>query len=171
MTNIIHSSILDYMIDKKKILNTLIQNLKTELHEIEAAAKSTKDLVTADDLKSEGKYDTRAIEASYLASAQNKRVEELKLDIQLLEDIELPETPSQTIQLGSLALIRCNDQERYYFISSTSGGSILQIDGQSMLVISVFSPIGNEALGLSAGESFEVEIPKETRSYEVVKVF
>ena len=159
------------MIDKRKIIQHLIENLKRELHEVEAAAKSTKDLATADDLKSEGKYDTRAIEASYLASAQNKRVEELKLDIQLLEDIEVPETPSSTIQLGSLAVISCNGQERFYFISSTSGGSMLQIDGHSMLVISVFSPIGNEALGLSAGESFEVETPKEIRNYEVVKVY
>lgn len=158
------------MIDKKLIIQQLISNLKKELSEAEAAANSAKDLVTADDLKSEGKYDTRAIEASYLASAQNKRVEEIKLDIQMLEDIELPEPPSATIQLGSLALIKCNGQERYYFISSTSGGSMLLIDGQPLLVISVFSPIGNEALGLAAGESFEVETPKETRTYDVVKV-
>lgn len=158
------------MINKKNIIEQLISSLKNELAEVEAAARSTKDLVTADDLKSEGKYDTRAIEASYLASAQNKRVEEIKLDIQMLEDIELPEVPSTSIQLGSLALIRCNNQERYYFISSTSGGSMLMVDDHAILVISVFSPIGNEALGLTAGESFEVETPKETRQYEIIAV-
>jgi len=158
------------VIDKKIILKQLIENLNRELQDAEAAAHSAKDLVTADDLKSEGKYDTRAIEASYLASAQNKRVEEIKLDIQMLEEIELPEPPSTIIQLGSLALIKCNGQEKYYFISSTSGGSIIQLDGHSILVISVFSPIGNEALGLQAGESFEVETPKETRIYEIIKV-
>jgi len=158
------------VIDKKLIIQQLITNLKKELSEAEAAATSAKDLATADDLKSEGKYDTRAIEASYLASAQNKRVDEIKLDIQMLEEIELPEPPSSSIQLGSLALIECNGQKRYYFISSTSGGSMLQIDGQPLLVISVFSPIGNEALGLTAGESFEVETPKETRTYSVLEV-
>lgn len=158
------------MINKKNIIDHLIETLKTELTGIEAAARSTKDLVTADDLKSEGKYDTRAIEASYLASAQNKRVEEIKLDIQMLEEIELPEIPSAVIQLGSLALIECNGHERFYFISSTSGGTILQLDGHSILVISVFSPIGNEALGLRAGESFEVDTPKETRSYKIIEV-
>jgi transcription elongation GreA/GreB family factor len=162
--------ILTTVIDKKLIIQQLISNLKKELSEAEAAATSAKALATADDLKSEGKYDTRAIEASYLASAQNKRVEEIKLDIQMLEEIELPEPPAASIQLGSLALIKCNGQERYYFISSTSGGSMLLIDGQPLLVISVFSPIGNEALGLSAGESFEVETPKETRTYQISKV-
>lgn len=160
------------MISKKKIVEALIEKLNSELIEVESAARSTRDLATAPDLKSEGKYDTRAIEASYLASAQNKRVEEIKLDIQMLEDLEIHiETPASKLQLGSLGLINCNGQERYYFISSTSGGSMLMIDNQPVLVISVFSPIGDAALGLGKGESFEVETPKETRQYEIVQVY
>jgi hypothetical protein len=158
------------LINKKKIVEQLIEKLNSELIEVESAAKSTRDLATADDLKSEGKYDTRAIEASYLASAQNKRVEEIKLDIQMLEDLSVQIESSTKLQLGSLGLIRCNQQERYYFLSSTSGGSMLMIDNQPILVISVFSPIGDAALGLGAGESFEVETPKEIRSYEVLEV-
>ena len=160
------------MIDKKKIVEVLIEKLNSELKEVESAARSTRDLATADDLKSEGKYDTRAIEASYLASAQNKRVEEIKLDIQMLEDLEVHvETTSSKLQLGSLGLISCNGQERLYFISSTSGGSMLMIDNNPILVISVFSPIGDAALGLGAGESFEVETPKETRQYEIREIY
>lgn len=157
------------MINKEKILKKLIENLNMELVNVEEAANSTKDLVTSDDLKSEGKYDTRAIEASYLASAQLKRVEEIKTDILMLEEIEL--ASSSKIQLGSLALIDFNGNERYYFLTSTSGGTILTIDEYAVLVISVFSPLGNGALGLQAGESFEVETPKELRSYTIVKVF
>lgn len=159
------------MIDKKKIVDALIEKLNTELIEVEGAAKSTKDLATADDLKSEGKYDTRAIEASYLASAQNKRVEEIKLDIQMLEDLAITIEPASKMQLGSLGLIACNGQERFYFLSTTSGGSMLMIDNHPILVISVFSPIGDAALGHGAGDSFEVETPKETRSYTVNQVY
>lgn len=159
------------MIDKKKIVDALIEKLNAELVEVESAAKSTKDLVTADDLKSEGKYDTRAIEASYLASAQNKRVEEIKLDIQMLEDLSLTIGPALKMQLGSLGLIACNQQERFYFLSTTSGGSMLMIDNNPILVISVFSPIGDAALGHGPGESFEVETPKETRLYKVQSVY
>lgn len=159
------------MIDKKKIVETLIEKLNKELIEVEGAAKSTRDLVTADDLKSEGKYDTRAIEASYLAGAQNKRVEEIKLDIQMLEDLAATIESSSKLQLGSVGLISCNGQKRLYFLSSTSGGSMLMIDEHPILVISVFSPIGDAALGLSAGESFEVETPKETRQYDIVEVY
>lgn len=157
------------MIDKKNILKKLIENLQTELGEVEGAAKSTRDLATQDDLKSEGKYDTRAIEASYLASAQQKRVEEIKIDIQMLEEIEIQN--SKKLQMGSLALIEYKGNERYYFLTSTSGGTMLTVDGQTILVISVFSPLGNGALGLVEGESFEVETPKELRTYKVLNVY
>lgn len=157
------------MLDKKIILEKLIENLRKELAEVESAANSTKQLATQDDLKSEGKYDTRAIEASYLAGAQQKRVEEIKIDIQMLEETELQS--STQLQMGSLALIEHKGQERFYFLTSTSGGTLLTVDGHTVLVISVFSPLGSEALGLKKGESFEVETPKETRSYKVVEVY
>ena len=159
------------MIDKKKIVESLIEKLVNELSEVESAAKSTKDLAQAPDLKSEGKYDTRAIEASYLASAQSKRVEEIKLDIQMLEDLAVTIEPASKMQLGSLGLITCNGQERLYFLSTTSGGSMLMIDNHPILVISVFSPIGDAALGYGAGDSFEVETPKETRFYKISQVY
>lgn len=157
--------------DKKEIISQLILGLEKELREMQAAAQSAKDLATQDDLKSEGKYDTRAIEASYLAGAQAKRVEEIKLDIQMLEEIELPDVAATKIQLGSLALINYNGHEKFYFISSTSGGALLNVKGESVLVISVFSPIGDAALGLGAGDSFEVETPKETRQYRIIQIF
>ncbi|MFA6238354.1 MAG: hypothetical protein WC635_13560 [Bacteriovorax sp.] len=156
------------MLDKKIILKKLIENLNVELEEVEGAAKSTRDFATQDDLKSEGKYDTRAIEASYLASAQMKRVDEIKTDIQMLEEIEIQD--STKIQMGSLALIEHNGNSRYYFLTSTSGGTMLKIDNETVMVISVFSPLGNGALGLIEGECFDVETPKEMRTYNVLKV-
>lgn len=156
-------------IDKKKIVEALIEKLNTELKELEGAARSARDLATSSESKSEGKYDTRAIEASYLAGAQSKRVEEIKMDIQMLEDLDVSSVSSK-LQLGSLALINCNGQERFYFLSSTSGGSMLMIDNHPILVISVFSPIGDTALGLGVGESFEVETPKESREYEIKNI-
>jgi len=157
------------MFDKKIILDKLIENLKVELQEVEDAAKSSRDLATQDDLKSEGKYDTRAIEASYLAGAQLKRVEEIKIDIQMLEELELTQSPK--LQMGSLAQLAHNGQSRFYFLTTTSGGTMLEIEGETVLVISVFSPLGNGALGLVKGESFEIETPKELRIYEVLEVY
>jgi transcription elongation GreA/GreB family factor len=48
---------------------------------------------------------------------------------------------------------------------------MMQIDGNGILIISVFSPIGNAALGLGKNEFFEVETPKEIREYKVIDVY
>ena len=42
-----------------------------------AAAKDAKENATGEETKSDGKYDTRAIEAAYLAGAQAKQAEKL----------------------------------------------------------------------------------------------
>ena len=157
------------MINKKIIVKKIIENLQNELKEVEGAAKSSRDLATQSDMKSEGKYDTRAVEASYLAGAQQKRVEEIKIDIQMLEELEIQN--SKSIQMGSLVLIEHNGNKRYYFLTASAGGTILKIENENILVISVFSPLGSNALGLSKDESFEVETPKEIRMYHILKVY
>lgn len=157
------------MIDKNLIVSQLVQQLEQDLHALEEVAHSSKEYVTDGDVKSEGKYDTRAIEASYLAGAQERRVEEIKLDIQMLKDLELH--PSNSAQLGSLVKIKFNNEDKFYFISSTAGGSMVDINGTTILVISVFSPIGSEILNLVANESFEVETPRGSRHYQIVAVY
>ena len=72
---------------KEQILSELIGKMKAEMTALEAAAKSNKDFATDQEFKAESKYDTRSLEAGYLASAEAKRVEELKLDIQMLEEV------------------------------------------------------------------------------------
>jgi transcription elongation GreA/GreB family factor len=156
------------MLDKNLIVSQLVRQLEIDLNALEAAAHSTKEYVTDGDVKSEGKYDTRAIEASYLAGAQEKRVEEIKLDIQMLKDLELHQT--SVVQLGSLVKIKLNNDERWYFISSTAGGSIVDINGTIVLVISVFSPLGSEVLHLSKDDTFEVETPGGVRHYLITEV-
>lgn len=151
---------------KKKIKDDLVKLLENELQELERAANSSREYANADDIKSEGKYDTRAIEANYMAQAQAVRVEELKLDLQMIRELDI-DHKSDHVELGSLVEIEQNKMSKLYFISSALGGTILNIDQQIILVISVFSPIGSEAMSLSVGDTFEVETPKENRVYTI----
>jgi transcription elongation GreA/GreB family factor len=155
---------------KNKIKKQLIELLESELLDIEEAAKSSREYAIQDDFKSEGKYDTRAIEASYMASAQSARVEELKLDLQMIKELEVNHTPNH-IELGALVLLEQNDRDIWYFISSALGGTMLNIDNKIILVISVFSPVGSEALNLAVNDTFEVETPKENRLYLVKGIY
>lgn len=155
---------------KEIILNELIAKVKAEMHQLEAAAKSNKDFATDQEFKAESKYDTRSLEASYLASAESKRVEELKLDLQMLEEVDLKmAAQSKEICIGSLVELRHKEQDRFYFVIPTSGGTLLKVEDKAVLVVSVFSPLGDAVLGLKSGDEFEVETPKELRTYRVIQ--
>lgn len=154
---------------KQQILKQLIDKAKEELTLIEASAAATHNLATDQEFKAESKYDTRALEASYLASAEAKRVEELKLEIQILEDVDphLSEKLGE-IGIGAIVELLFNNQVKKYFLIPTAGGTIINIENETLIVVSVFSPIGDALLGLKAGDEFEVETPKETRNYKVL---
>ena len=154
---------------KKEILDELIRRSREELMGLEASAKSNRDFATDQEFKAESKYDTRALEASYLASAEAKRVEELKLEIQILEEVDVDASKKLgEISIGALVELLHQEQKRLYFLIPTAGGTIIKVKDEAVLVVSVFSPIGDALMGLKAGDEFEVETPKETRTYQVL---
>jgi transcription elongation GreA/GreB family factor len=157
--------------NKKEILKQLLDKIDSEKMKIEQAYETSKTLTTSAEMKADGKYDTRSIEAGYLAGAQKKRVDELELEGQMISEINLRDFASdEEIAIGAVVSIKYNELVRDYFICSTAGGTILNIEGDTLLVISVFSPLGSQLIGLTEGESFVMETPKEKRSYDILKV-
>ncbi|MBY0517587.1 MAG: GreA/GreB family elongation factor [Bacteriovoracaceae bacterium] len=156
---------------KNKIIGQLIHIFQTELSAIELASKTSTAYAQDGDVKSDGKYDTRGIEAGYLASAQQKRVEELKLELQMLEELPVKDfLQDEEVALGAVVGIEFKGMKRLYFVSSTAGGTMVTVENQTILVISVFSPVGDAVMGLKVGEEFELEAPQETRHYKVVSI-
>ena len=156
---------------KEAILEALLSKVNQELNELEALTQTTKEYVQDGDLKSDGKYDTRGIEAGYLAGAQMKRLEELKLEKQMIE--ELPTRNFSTddqVGIGALVEVKLNNLIRKYFLATTAGGTMLNINGDPILVISVFSPIGDAMVDLRQGEEFELEVNGQKRDYKIVSL-
>ena len=155
---------------KQAILDELIRRAREELIGLEASAKSHHDFATDQEFKAESKYDTRALEASYLASAEAKRVEELKLEIQILEDVDVDASKKLgEISIGALVELLHHDQKRLYFLIPTAGGTVIKVKDDAVMVVSIFSPIGDALMGLKASDEFEVETPKETRHYKILR--
>jgi transcription elongation GreA/GreB family factor len=154
---------------KKQIIFELISRAKNELALLEASAKSNRDYATDPEFRAESKYDTRGLQASYLASAEAKRVEELKLEIQILEEVDVEASLKfGEISIGALVELLHQNQSRKYFLIPTAGGTMVKVDNEAVLVVSVFSPIGDALLGLKRGDEFDVETPKEIRHYQVL---
>ena len=154
--------------DKHKIINELIVLVQDELQKAEEAFASTNALATEGDVKQESKYDTRGIEAGYLAGAQKKRVEELKFDLHKLEELlhfEFKQTDE--VVLGSIVTVDMGKMKRTYFISPSFGGVHLNEQGRDLHVITPVSPVGEAMLGLNEGDEFEFD---SSKNYTILKI-
>jgi len=154
---------------KQNILKELLNKVEIEIKKHTQIYETTKYLVQNGDLKSDGKYDTRATEANYLADGQKQRLTELEQELELLTGINIKKS-NKEVSIGSLITLEINNLSKRYFVAPTAGGTMLKMDDEVILVISVFSPIGDAAIGLSKGESFEIELNGSSKVYKILNI-
>ena len=75
---------------KPTLIRRIRSMLEDQLAVMQVAADEARENATGDETRSEGKYDTRAIEASYLASAQARQVANLSQSIDMLSRFDPP---------------------------------------------------------------------------------
>jgi len=156
---------------KDLILQELRFICQRELASAKAAYESSHDYATHGEVKSDGKYDTRGIEAGYLAGAQKRRVLELEGELALLEKLAQEKSmASDVIAIGSLFGMKSEGSEKNYFLSPTTGGYQIEIGSVQVLVLGLQSPLGRETVGLAIGESFEIAVKNEVRIFEITKL-
>ena len=152
---------------KSDVIAALTQGAKDALVAAERAQAIATDEATSDQSKAEGKYDTRATEASYLARGQAKRVVELRELVhwygQLDADIHL-----ERVIPGALVGIE-GERNQVLFISPTGGGSVT-VNRIEVKTISLASPLGRALSGLSEGDDIEFKTPGGMKEFEVVEV-
>ena len=134
---------------KTKLIEIIKKKIISELHSLEVASKSTRSYSQSDDLKSEGKYDTRAIEAKYLAEAQELRVKTIRNELAIIE--KLTNSSSRTVTIGSI--VYC-DNLAYFIIPISGQGTILD-EEQKIQTISFNTQLAKEMIGLEVDDSFE----------------
>lgn len=152
---------------KQKILERLIQETSARLVSAQASYQSALEHSRSDDMKSEGKYDTRAIEAGYLASAKKQRVDELQGELLALKRMLIKDQSKAS--MGSLVKVECERKESTYFLCPVSDPN-LDIEGEIFSAISITSPFGKEVMGLEEGDAFELTTPKGTKEYLILKI-
>jgi transcription elongation GreA/GreB family factor len=158
--------------DKTQLLLHIKTQLKSDLEMAIAAAHATLDAATNEESKPENKYDTRGLEASYLAGAQAKRVAEIEEVLYLFNQTHIRNfKEDETIAVMALVEVALNDKVSYFLLMPKGGGQIIHFDGQNIQVITVLSPLGKALVGLRAGDAATVETGKAgTKIYEIVSV-
>lgn len=157
--------------NKQKLVLAFIEFLESELMALKAAAQATYEAATHEENKPENEYDTRAIEASYLAGAQAKRAGEIDEVLALFKTTNIREfAKTDPISATALIEIELNNKNSFVFLMPKGGGVSLKFEGQPIQVITPQSVLGGALIGLKAGDFADVEINNSVREYAVVSV-
>lgn len=152
----------------------MIARIQAELEGVFQAARAAHEAATHDEAKPENQYDTRGLEASYLAGAQTQRAAELQAHLAAFRTLELPERGAKDpIELGALVELELAGtlaRRSFYFMVPRGGGTSVTFEGRSILALVPSSPMGEALLGRKSGEDIEVEIQGGTRAYHIVRV-
>jgi transcription elongation GreA/GreB family factor len=156
---------------KQALLDQGIQKLEEELRGILAAAQAAHQAATHEESKAEDQYDTRGLEASYLAAAQTVRATELGDSIRNLKAIEVREfTANEVIAPGALVDVESAGRKSRFFLLSHGGGLSLQGQGLVTLILTPSSPLGEGLLGKRVNDVIEIELKTGFKEYRVVAI-
>lgn len=138
---------------KPALLHQIRSELEGQLAVMKAAAKDAKENATGDETKSDGKYDTRAIEAGYLASAQAEQAEKLTEAVRLFSTFDPPlYDDDQAIGSGALVETEHDGEIIFYLLAPAGGGHTVEYDGFDCIVLTPEARLYQELLGTKAGE-------------------
>jgi transcription elongation GreA/GreB family factor len=156
---------------KQKILEHLIADLTSERDIIARAAETAQIEATHPEAKPENQYDTRSLEASYLAGAQLARMAELTAKIEWLRNMEL-RSFTRDDQIAPSALVQLDSQGkiRNYFLTAWVSGYTYKIEEKEIHVISVQSPFGAAINSKKTGDFVTVLIGSQDREFEILNI-
>lgn len=157
---------------KPQLVATIIARLESDLALFTAAARQAHAAATHEECQPDNKYDTTALEASYIAQGQANRAQEIRLGLEAYRALELQEFDARTpVRLSALVALEDEaGQERRLFIGPQAGGMKLADPAGEIVVITPASPLGKRLLGLTVGDELQgLDVGKGTR-YTIVAV-
>ena len=139
--------------NKRAIIKKIITKLVGELEIYFRAAQFSRAEATHESSKAESKYDTRGLEASYLARGQSKQAAELEAAIAEFEKLPSKKFGADdSINLGALVELEHGGEKLFYFIGPRAGGTEILHDNREILVITPQSPLGGQLMGRKSGD-------------------
>ena len=139
--------------NKRLIIKKITAALTGELELYVRAAEYARAEATHEQNKAEHKYDTRGLEASYLARGQSRQAADLESAIAEFEKLNLrPFAAGEPIGLGALVELELGGEKSFYFIGPRAGGTEVVQDRIEILVITPQSPLGEQLMGKKQGE-------------------
>jgi len=165
-------------INKQELLKILCSQVAESLELLIQTALEAKDAATNEESKAENKYDTRGLEASYLAGAQALRSAELKKTLDQLQLLKTRDfTEDSPIHMTALVKVVVYESvsdvefERMFFLLPYAGGTKIVCQNREYFVVSQDSGVGRGLIGKRVGDSFAIKTNNKAYDYEILEVF
>jgi len=159
------------ILNKHTIVEKIIAALGASL---EVCLRSVRDAhagATDEQNKAENKYDTRGLEAGYLARGQSRQATEVMQALQRYEALVVrPFAAHEAIDVGAVVELERGGERTIYFVGPLAGGAEFDGEGGSVQVITPQSPLGRQLVGHRQGERLQIKIGGASASYRIVAV-
>ena len=138
----------------------MLEKLEIDLDVLQRAAQTAYEAATHAENIAENKYDTLGLEASYLATGQARRVEEIRQALKNCRAMTLaPYNPAQGIQIGALVRLEAEN--------GSEQGLKLDHSGQTVTVITPRSPLGAALQGKQLDDEVQINVGGAVQVFSV----
>jgi hypothetical protein len=138
---------------KDRIVNEARRVLRERLERLAKAAIEAHAAATDPGSKAEGKYDTRSLEASYLATGQARQVEDLADTVRVFDQWEPRDfEPDEAIGAGALVQVEVGAEELWFLLAPAAGGSEISVEGMEVTMLAPASGLYQSLLGKRVGD-------------------
>ena len=156
---------------KSRLVEQILASLSESLGLLEKAAQASHAEATHESSKAENKYDTRGLEAAYLAGGQARQAREILDSIKLYQFLVVRDfAAGEAIDMTALVELDYDGTCSNYFIGPKNGGLDIEFDGKEVTVITPQSPLGQNLMGKTAGARWTAKVSGSTLKYRIVSV-
>lgn len=157
----------DPLPDKAAVQGALCAALETRLRAAQHAAADAYEAATQEEARAEDKYDTRALEQSYLSAGQHARIAALRNLLTALHFYEAPRALGK-VSPGAMVRVAVHEQLATYWVLPFEVGERVQVDGATVDVVGTAAPVGKALLGREVGDVAVLQVGGARRELEVV---
>jgi len=160
--------------NKALILEQILNALRRDLATLQTAVKVAHESATHGESVAENKYDTRGLEAAYLAHGQAKRAGEIDATLRVYEAVSPQALADPCSEVGLSCLVQLEDQAglaRWVWMGAEAGGLKFSFENMESTVVTPKSPLGAALMGRQLGDLFELRVGENLMAYEIIALY
>lgn len=138
--------------NKRAIIQAILEKLGEEFDSRRLSSIRSRSEGNDPENKPEDKYDTRSTEENYLADGLARQALAATKAAEPYKKLPVQDFgPSDPIDLGALIELELKSGPAWFFIGPSAGGLEVELQGQTITVITPESPLGSQLLGQQTG--------------------